>query len=133
MNKKAITTDEEVGVSDLCVLMFIPTFQQVNHQELDLRCLSLADVQTLRTQDPFMYHSIPAVHKATLALLELDYAKNALTQASSLVSRKTRISTECHASLLMEDLFDDEEFIDMDFDTYERLVESVSPRSALED
>jgi hypothetical protein len=134
MNKKAIgVTNEEVGVSDLCVVMLTPTFKQLNNQEFDLRCLSLDDVQMLRTQDPFMYHSIPAVHKATLALLEIDVAKNALTQACSLVTRKTRVSTECHVSLLMKDLFDDEEFHDMDFDTSERLVESVSPRSALED
>jgi len=86
MIKKAITTDEGLGVSDLCVLMLTPTFKQVNHQELDLHCLSLDDVQTLRTQDPFMYHSIPAVHKDTLALTEIDDAKNALSQASSLVS-----------------------------------------------
>ena len=40
---------------------------------------------------------------------------------------------ECHVSFLMEDLFDEEEFNCMDFDTYAHLVESVSPRSALED
>ncbi len=33
----------------------------------------------------------------------------------------------------MEDLFDEEEFHHMDFDMYECLLESMTPRSALED
>jgi hypothetical protein len=41
--------------------------------------------------------------------------------------------SECHVSLLMEDLFDEEEFHHMDFDMYECLLESMTPRSALED
>jgi len=54
-----------------------------------------------------MYHSIPAVHKATITLQEVDNAKTFLSQEISIVTRKSRLSTECHISLLMDEEFHD--------------------------
>mmetsp|Transcript_15797 Transcript_15797/g.26975 ORF Transcript_15797/g.26975 Transcript_15797/m.26975 type:complete len:144 (+) Transcript_15797:124-555(+) len=86
--------------------------------EIDLRDLSEADLNSLQRKDPFMYHSIPSIHKAKLFNKDIDHS-NLTTQesenddlTSSIVSRKSRISTECHMSVLMEDLLniDDDEF-----------------------
>jgi len=57
----------------------------------------------LRKQDPFMYHSIP-----TITLQAEDNARTISTYVSSIVIRKSRISTETFPGLLMEDLFVDE-------------------------
>ncbi|KAL3773075.1 hypothetical protein ACHAW5_007290 [Stephanodiscus triporus] len=85
----------------------VPTTKQVHHREIDMHRLSENDLRTLRTKDPFMYHSIPAVHKATITLQEVDNAKTLLSQESSVVTRKSRLSTECHMSLLMDEEFHD--------------------------
>jgi len=90
-------------MSDWTETISVPTIKEVNHQEIDLCGLSESDLQVLRKQDPFMYHSIPSVHKATLSLQAIDNVMTILTQASFIVTRKSRISTESHASLLMED------------------------------
>ncbi len=92
-----------------------------NHKELDLLCLSLDDVQMLCYTRPIHVPLDSGSSQGHSALLEIDYAKYALTQVTSLVSQKTRVSTKCHVSLLMEDIFDDEEFHYTDFDTYARL------------
>ena len=90
----------------------IPTFRQEHPQEMDVRRLSENDLRTLRTQDPFMYHSIPAVHMAAVTLQDVDNAKNLVTQGNCIVTRKSRVSTECCMELLMEDFFDGEEILD---------------------
>jgi len=108
--------------------------QEDSQVVLDLSTLSENDLRTLQTQDPFMYHSIPSVHQARLFLREVDHPE-ALSAAaasvivqdhtsrlssrsssacsslnSSLVSRKSRLTTECHINLLIEDDELDEEF-----------------------
>jgi hypothetical protein len=113
--------------------IIVPTIKEANHQELNLCGLSESDLQVLRKQDPFMYHSIPSVYKATLTLQAADNVKTISTQASSIVTRKSRVSTECHASLLMEDLFDDEEVLNNDVEAFEFPVELALLRSALND
>ena len=91
------------------ILVLVPTIKQVHHREIDTRRLSENDLQTLRMKDPFMYHSIPAVHNAAITLQKVDIA-NISTQASSVVTQKSRISTECHPSLMMERFLQDEDF-----------------------
>lgn len=103
-------------------------------QEVDISHLSEDDLRTLQKEDPFMYHSIPAVHKAKLSLKDVEQSK-ARPISSSIVSRKTRLSTECHVSLILDDLFlDDEEFMQgMDdcegFDAFDDLLESLTSLS----
>ena len=51
--------------------------------------------------DPFLYHSIPEIHKAELAIKEVDYSQ--ASQSASHVSRKARVSYEGHTLLVMDD------------------------------
>jgi hypothetical protein len=111
----------------------IPTIREVNHQEIDLCGLSESDLQVFRKQDPFMYHSIPSVHKANITLQAVDNVKTILTQASSIVIRKSRVSTESHPSLLMEDLFDDERILNACIEAFEYPVDPALLRRALND
>ena len=98
----------------------VPTFRQEHHQEIDVRCLSENDLRTLWTKDPFMYHSIPAVHRATITLQEVKDAQNLVTQGNYVVTRKSRVSTEgCMESLMEEFLQDDGEILDAGSDAFE--------------
>ena len=72
-----------------------------------------------------MYHSIPEVYKATYTLQEVEYAKTGPSQASSIVTRKLRVSTECHLSLLMEEFLQDEDFESLGSDLVNRLTDIV--------
>jgi hypothetical protein len=90
------------------IIVLVPTIKQVHHREIDARRLSENDLQILRKKDPFMYHSIPEVQRAAITLQELDIA-NMLTQASSFVTQKSRVSTECHPSLMMEAFLENED------------------------
>ena len=95
--------------------------------------MSESDLQVLRKQDPFMYHSIPSDHKATNTLQAEDNVKTISTQASSIVIRKSRVSTESHPSLLMEDLIGDEWILNDDFDAFEYPVDLALLRRAFND
>jgi hypothetical protein len=108
--------------SNLFVL--VPTIKEEHHQEMDMRRLSENALITLRTKDPFMYHSIPEVHRATFTLQEVEYANTISSQASSIVTRKSRVSTECHPSLLMEEFLHDEEFESLGSALVNRLADS---------
>ena len=88
----------------------VPTFRQEHHQEINLRRLCENDLRRLRTQDPFMYYSIPAVQRAAFTLQEVDSVDNLVTQGNYVVTRKSRVSTECHSSLLLDECLQDEEF-----------------------
>ena len=91
--------------------MRVPTFTTKPTAEIDLSQLSENDLSSLQQKDAFMYYSIPSVHKARLYLKDLDHSK--LVAPTAIVSRKSRVSTECHMDVLLEDLLDldDEEFM----------------------
>lgn len=75
---------------------------------IDVSLLSQGDLGALKKQDPFLYHSIPAVHKAFLALKDVELHQ--VTESRpAIVPRKSRVATECHVSLLLEDILDDGE------------------------
>ena len=89
--------------------------------------------------DPFMYYSIPAVHKASLLFTDIDYSDIVTSNrqadfdshASQVqVSRRTRVSFECHPSVLMEDIMNEfeEEFDEqsLHFDTISILESRLS-------
>lgn len=87
-------------------------------ETIDLSLLTEQDLTSLKHSDPFLYHSIPFVQKATLALKEVDHAKLLLdspssSSSSSIVTRKTQLATECHESAPIEDLLsmDNEKFM----------------------
>ncbi|KAL3793211.1 hypothetical protein HJC23_000753 [Cyclotella cryptica] len=99
-------------------------------KQLNLGELNSSDVAALRTKDPFMYYSIPTLKKAAVLQTEFDLSSfNASTnlsrrvsrthektgdneQLSHIVSKKCRISFECHAYLLLEDLFRGVDFVE---------------------
>lgn len=88
--------------------------------ELDLPNLSEDDLASLEVSDPFLYNSIQAIHEARLINKEVNHAEllasiNDAPERSHVVSRKTRLSTECHPDKALEDLLamDDEEFVSL--------------------
>ncbi|KAL3776282.1 hypothetical protein HJC23_003152 [Cyclotella cryptica] len=101
----------------------VPTFPvKAPPREMDVEDLTNSDVAALKKSDPFMYYSIPSLRSATLrgedvnesAVLNLmprRGSKRSETESQRdvaskrTVSRRTRISAECHPDLLMEDIF----------------------------
>ena len=98
------------------------------HKELEIRSLSEEEIKSLRKIDPFMYYSIPGVHRAATLLELVDDVdrsnKDALCccggqchyrrklhfkRQKASVSRRTAISFEAHPSLILDDLFDEED------------------------
>eukprot|EP00584_Thalassiosira_punctigera_P007932 CAMPEP_0172537964 /NCGR_PEP_ID=MMETSP1067-20121228/9464_1 /TAXON_ID=265564 ORGANISM="Thalassiosira punctigera, Strain Tpunct2005C2" /NCGR_SAMPLE_ID=MMETSP1067 /ASSEMBLY_ACC=CAM_ASM_000444 /LENGTH=101 /DNA_ID=CAMNT_0013323373 /DNA_START=160 /DNA_END=465 /DNA_ORIENTATION=+ len=76
-------------------------------KEIDLGQLNQQDLENLKERDPFAYHSTPSVRGATVSNEDADPSRlfpGGLPEASSIVSRMSRLSTECHASVLMESI-----------------------------
>ena len=83
-------------------------------REVDLKHItSLDDLKSAKKQDPFMYYSIPGARKATVLMQDLDLSnligagqavQDETPQASPKVSRRSRISFECHPDLLLADM-----------------------------
>lgn len=111
--------------TDVIRVLVVPTIMNKpqQQQEIDIRQMSANDLDTLRRKDPFLYHSIPQVNKATLSVKTVDHSKvlkDTATRSSSslesssssssscsstmIVSRKTRITTEVAPSLLLDEL-----------------------------
>lgn len=84
------------------------------------------DLDTLKKEDPFLYFSIPAVRKAEYLIQDIDISRldtdairrnciscpgrmemQEFSQASRTVYRKSRISFECHDSLIMSSIYDE--------------------------
>jgi hypothetical protein len=96
---------------------------QINMKDLTTK----DDLATLKKNDPFMYYSIPAVRDAAYLLEEVDLSnfekssirRNCISCPSRMqtegisstrtVERRTCISFECHADLLMADFLDDDD------------------------
>lgn len=111
----------------------VPTFKAVAPRaiEIDVSKLDEAELRTLKKKDPFLYHSIPAVHKATLSLNDVDCAniksqpEDAPKACSAKVLRKTRLSTESHMSVLLEDLIYNDELFRAEFQEHEEDTEDL--------
>ena len=76
---------------------------------VDLNHISnLEDLKSIKEQDSFMYYSIPGVRKATVLMQDIDMTnligapEQVAPQVSQKVSRKSRVSFECHPDLLIE-------------------------------
>ena len=92
--------------------------------EVDVnKALSAQDLKSLKKRDPFLYYSIPGVRDATVRQKRVDMhqlAQDALrrncascpasiqtaTDSVAKVKRCTRVSFECPADVLLEDLFE---------------------------
>jgi hypothetical protein len=102
--------------------------EEEDHQELEIRSLSGEEIKSLRKTDPFMYYSIPGVHRAATLLELVDDVEHSNKDAlcrrggqdhdrrkqlpvkrqKASVSRRTAISFEAHPSLILDDLLFDE-------------------------
>jgi len=87
-----------------------PNTNDQQHKEIDIRQFNVDDLKLLKTQDPFLYYSIPAVNRANLTSKTVDHnqvLQDAVQYPSTnaLVLRRSRVSTECHAALTFEDLY----------------------------
>ena len=108
-----------------------------NTRQLQLNILEMSeeDIKALTKTNPFMYYSVPGIHRATMALKDVNFSDKAalcnsqangqvslktrrpLLRSETSVSRRSRVSFEAHPSLLLDDiLFDDIPFHDILFD-----------------
>ena len=69
-------------------------------ETVDLNLISnLEDLKSIQEQDSFMYYSIPGVRKAKVLMEDIDMTN---LIGAPVVSRKSRISFECHPDLFIE-------------------------------
>lgn len=98
---------------DKIEIIRVPTIMhKPRPREVDISQMNETELQLLKTQDPFLYHSIPSIKKAKLSAHPIDHTKvlqDVATQPASdhIISRQTRVSTECHASLAIEGFIDE--------------------------
>ena len=96
--------------SDIICVMRVPTIQeepqcQPKVKEINVNHLNEDDLKKLKTQDPFLYYSIPGVSKAKLSGTPVDHTK-VLQESLGSVQRKTRVSTESDPSISLGDIDD---------------------------
>lgn len=106
-------------------------------QVVNISQMNEHDFKSLQQDDPFLFHSIPAVYEARIHDRKVDYSKiktsvasassnNASSSPSSspqgssspIVTRRSRMSTECHMNMIIEAVLAggaDEDFM-ADFD-----------------
>ena len=70
-----------------------------------------------------MYYSIPEVHQASVLFKDVDYSditrRSQEGEAASKVSRRTRVSFECHPSVILEEIMGDEFDEEQEFDEFD--------------
>ena len=97
---------------DIVHVMQVPTIRhpQKEPKVINVNQLNEDELKLLKKQDPFLYYSIPAVKKAVNAIncKPIDHTEvireTARTSGSGMISRKTRVSTECAPSMLLDGL-----------------------------
>ena len=88
-------------------IFIVPTTQCMSSNvanEIDISKLNEDELKKLKTQDPFLYYSIPGVNKAELSGMPVDHTKVLQDTSSAMVSRKSRVSTEGIFSLENDDV-----------------------------
>ena len=85
-----------------------PQTTSADKQKIDISSITTSDLDTLSKVDPFLYHSIPTIYKSKLSCELVDHSQVIQEEhrhhVSSSIQRKTRMSTECHSILLLEDM-----------------------------
>jgi hypothetical protein len=79
----------------------VPTFRKERPRSVDVSSLSQSELAKLKTEDPFMYFSIPTVRIAELSGKDVD------VPLAGTVSRMQRITAEIHPDILVEDIVHD--------------------------
>ncbi|KAL3779987.1 hypothetical protein HJC23_007086 [Cyclotella cryptica] len=134
------------------------TFSEKPSKQVNLEELNSSSVAALKTKDPFMYYSIPAMKKAAVLQTEVDLSSFDTSRNFSIpprkkqnqagdnervpltITRESRISFECHAGLLLWDLtdingtnIDESEEEDSSFDAFLTSLEKSRQRRDDED
>lgn len=137
----AITALSKLFQAEEPIVITIPTFAPTTSttasmKEIEPKSLKSSDLKALKNDDPFMYYSIPQVRGAEFRLEEVDTSKinepprkkkcrprenEDDAEPSKTVKRRSRISFECHADLVLDETLaktvdghEEESFIDFD-------------------
>ena len=87
----------------------VPTFRAETEPKLiDFASVTISDLASMKNDDAFMYYSIPAVKKASMRAEEVDASDLVDREAGNSVTRESRLSMECHAGFLLEELLSGE-------------------------
>jgi len=78
---------------------------EIPRDKIDISKLNKDELKKLKTQDPFLYYSIPEVNKAELSGMPVDHTKVLQDTSSAMVMRKSRVSTEGIFSLENEHVY----------------------------
>jgi hypothetical protein len=89
-----------------------PTFREERPRSLDVSSLTQSELAKLKTEDPFMYFSIPAVRIAELS------GNNVDAPLAGTVSRMQRITAEAYPDIVVEDIVNNASLM-------ERIVQEV--------
>ncbi|KAL7516958.1 hypothetical protein ACHAWX_001925 [Stephanocyclus meneghinianus] len=105
-------------LSDHILTVSVPTFFERADEQIEVTSLNSSDIDSLKTNDPFMYYSIPAARNAAMKGQEVDpsllhaYAPSSTpdtetrtgkaSKISCKIRRQRRVSTECHPDLLLD-------------------------------
>ncbi|KAL7474666.1 hypothetical protein ACHAW6_000630 [Cyclotella cf. meneghiniana] len=107
--------------SDYSTTVSVPTFVEKRKEHIVLKNLTSSEIELLKTKDPFMYYSIPAARNAIMqgkdvvpSRLYVDVPSNSMASDKkhstrqapkrNNVTRLSRMSTECHPDLLLEEI-----------------------------
>jgi hypothetical protein len=133
ITKKEEEEEEEEGEQlEWNVIVLVPDDEEIDRKEIDIRSLTDQDLCKLKTEDPFLYYSIPSIRRKSYLFDEsndVDAIKSSTSRRSSLpadfrsrqdtlyqdvledtrrresiVRRTSRLSTEAHPSLIFEEM-----------------------------
>eukprot|EP00970_Alexandrium_tamarense_P010495 scaffold2151_cov178-Alexandrium_tamarense.AAC.12 len=83
----------------------VPTIFTKPTKKIDVHHLNTNELESIEKEDPFLYHSIPTVHRADpSSSLPLHLLRTSNGNESSVVTRKSCISAERHVSVLFEEI-----------------------------
>lgn len=108
----------------VCVLTKTMDAKQEYQGVFNCSRMSQSALGALKQQDPFLYNSIPAVHKAALVFKDVDVFETTDASRPAIVARKSRLTTECHTDLHLEDILDNGEIFQESDDEDPALVDS---------
>jgi hypothetical protein len=105
----------------------IPTFREERPRSLDVTSLTQSELAKLKTEDPFMYFSIPAVRIAELSGNDVD------APLAGTVSRMQRITAEAYPDIVVEDIVNDANLMERIVQEVQNEMEQERQQEAQED
>jgi hypothetical protein len=105
----------------------IPTFREERPRSLDVSSLTQSELAKLKTEDPFMYFSIPAIRIAELSGNDVD------APLAGTVSRMQRITAEAYPDIVVEDIVNDANLMERIVQEVQNEMEQERQQEAQED